>query len=320
MRLGEIKNIIERSLNENNQIFIDYDTLYGGQAYMINNFREIMDALDILINEEWNPNESGTLEEIKNKHRLAATAQLDAAEFNYLNSYISALNSNIVLYYSILEKMTTDQDEKTVNIKIPESKIKSLRDLTNLNNRLEKVLKKFNIDGEFEFKGFDNGTNWYIVVPVGVLSYQFIIACLKIAQEFFKTKKEYYNSKNAELDYRASLEKDSNYSKNGLEKYKDKRLELFIEDKIREAIEVIDKKNGHTEAELSTKLISATKDLIKELDDGVEFHLSLNPPEYAREQAGQLVIDYKKIKAIRDLENKKTPQIKAPLEENKIKE
>lgn len=36
----------------------------------------------------------------------------------------------------------------------------------------------------------------------------------------------------------------------------------------------------------------------KELGEGVEFHLSLNSPEYAKEKSGNLEIDYKKIRAI----------------------
>lgn len=37
---------------------------------------------------------------------------------------------------------------------------------------------------------------------------------------------------------------------------------------------------------------------MKELDNGVEFHLSLNPPPYANEQRGQLEINYKSIQEI----------------------
>ena len=32
------------------------------------------------------------------------------------------------------------------------------------------------------------------------------------------------------------------------------------------------------------------------MGDGVEFHLSLNPPDYATEEGGELKIEYKKIK------------------------
>ena len=50
---------------------------------------------------------------------------------------------------------------------------------------------------------------------------------------------------------------------------------------------------------MQTKLVKATTKLVEILGEGTEFHLSLNPPEYVSEQAGQLVIDYKKIEALK---------------------
>lgn len=60
--------------------------------------------------------------------------------------------------------------------------------------------------------------------------------------------------------------------------------------------------NGETSDSLQTKLVNATTQLIKELGEGTEFHLSLNPPAYAKEQAGQLVIDYKKMETLKPVE------------------
>jgi hypothetical protein len=56
----------------------------------------------------------------------------------------------------------------------------------------------------------------------------------------------------------------------------------------------------------------ATKDLVKLLGDGVEFHLSFNPPEYANEKLGILNIDYSKMTEVEVDKNKKPKQVEAP--------
>ena len=73
----------------------------------------------------------------------------------------------------------------------------------------------------------------------------------------------------------------------------------MIEAKLREdlsgIISEINDTNGKTREELEFQLINATKDLVKELGEGTEFHLSLNPPPYAKEEGGMLKIDYSKM-------------------------
>jgi len=67
-------------------------------------------------------------------------------QFNQLKSYVSELNRKLPLFYSILETMTKDQEEQIINIKIPETKISSLKELSEFNNRISKVFEKFRID------------------------------------------------------------------------------------------------------------------------------------------------------------------------------
>ena len=303
MRLGEIKKIIEKTLDKDGKMTIQHEPIYGGQAHSVNNFADIMFAIDVVYDKEWNELDHTPIKEIRDKYNYKREAQIEIAEFNQLNSYIASLNTKLLLYLSILETMTEDQEEKIINIKLPDDAVGSLEDLAKLNNRLGKIFKEFNIDGVAQFKGFDKGTDWYMVYFAGILSYQSFIACLKIAQEYYKTKKEYYGSKKAELDYRASVEKDDDFSKDELKDYTEKRLELFIKEKVNEAINTIDGRNGKTKPEMNTQLVIATKDLVKEFGTGVEFHLSLNPPAYAEETAEGLKIDYKKIKELKAKES-----------------
>lgn len=145
------------------------------------------------------------------------------------------------MYYSILETMVEKQDELTINIKLPE-KIKNLNDINITNKRLEDVLKLYNIDGQFEFVGFDKGSEWYVLVAKGVLSYQFIISCLKIAQEYLKTKTEYLKSEEARISYEASLKEDKKDSDSEFEKYKELWLKIFMEKEVKKVIDNINKK------------------------------------------------------------------------------
>jgi hypothetical protein len=319
MRIGETKNIIKAVLNEQNKIALKQTTTYGGQAYQIANYGEIIEALNLLSEQSWNDTSYAEVEKIKNKYGVHETATIETADFNQLNAYINAINAKVTLYYSVLESFVEDQDEKTINIRLPED-ITTLAKLSETNKRIENVLKLFNVDGQFEFLGFDKGTEWYILVAKGILSYNFILGCLKIAQEYFKTKTEYFTSEKARISYKASLKENEEFSETGFNGHKDKWLKIFVEEQVKKVISEINQTNGHSSSELQTKLVMATTALIKELDKGTEFHLSLNPPEYAKEQGGELRIDYKQLRELNPVKDNITLQVEAPKEEDESEE
>ena len=103
-------------------------------------------------------------------------------------------------------------------------------------------------------------------------------------------KKTFYEGENARLAYKAHSKKESDKTK---EEFLDTVAEEKIEEGVQTAMNEINDRNGKTEEELKVQLINATKELLKELDTGTEFHLSLNPPQYAREGESGLSIDYK---------------------------
>lgn len=313
MRLGEIKQKIDRVVSDEHIIVIKNLPLYGEQAQNVTNYGDLIEALETLSTFEWNDVEATELEQLVNKYPKTATATLPLADFNTLSSYVGRINTKLPLYYSILDAMVEKQDEKTINVKLPE-KIKSLDDLSDFNKRISTLFKSFQIDGEFEFREFDKGTSWYEIWVTGLYSYPYFIACLKIAQEYFKMETEYFKSKEAEIAYEAakiSLSNTNNidlssedFKKNWLEVFIKKEVSLLVEEKIKAL-------NGSTKEELQTRLVIATTSLVKELGEGTEFHLSLNPPQYAEEQAGQLIIDYNKIRTAREIDKPKQAQIEA---------
>lgn len=314
MRLGEIKKTINQVLNDQHIIEVHHEAIFGGQAYVIKNYVEIIEALDFLSDQKWNESDFTQVSQIKEGKELKNPTQLTQDEYNQLNAYINAVNQKLPLYYSILETMVKEQEELAINIKLPEGKIKSLSELSELNSRLEKILKLFNVDGQFEFVGFDKGTDWYEILAKGVLSNGFLICCLKTAQEYLKTKQEYFKSKKAELDYKAGLKNDDKPTEKGLVEYSENRLQLDVQNRINKAIDDLGT-GSKTKPELMSQLIKGTQNLINELDDGTEFHLSLNPPNYANEQNGLLEIDYKNLQAIKAKEleeTKKQKKLKSP--------
>lgn len=294
MRLGEIKQILDKVLNEDKNIILINEPLNGGYTYRIAKYGSIIESLEILSKLAWNQLDYTPIQVIRDNYHIdQQEVQITQDEFNQLNSYISSLNEKIPLFMSILDTMVEKQDEQIINIKLT-NKINKLDDLTKINTRLDDILKRYNADGQFEFKGFDKGTNWYVILATGVLSYRFLIAGLDIAQKYFDTRKSYFESEKAKLDLKAALDKEE-ITDEDLKGYKERRLSSLIKGEVESAIEKIGV-GTNSKNELTLKIIQATTKLIKELDEeGTEFHLSLNPPEYAEEYMGSLTIDYSKM-------------------------
>lgn len=310
MRLGEIKNIIEACLSENNQIQVSSEAQYSGQAQIVQNFQEIMAALEVLSEQEWNDLDYAPIEEIRAKYNVDTNpVQLSREEFDKMNSYISTVNQKLPIFFGLLETMVEEQDPQLINIKLPE-KIKSIEDLQKFNKRLIDIFKRFNLAGEFQFKGLDKGTSWYEILVTMPILYAYFIGSLRLASAVLKLRKEYYEGGIAQLTYEAMKEKTKEFQsrEQWVEAVNEKQIENGIDDLCKE----IGASNGKTEAELKSQLISATKELVNELGEGTEFHLSLNPPEFARETSGALEIDYKKMPKIEA--EKKQEQIEAAKE------
>ncbi len=297
MRLGEVKQKIDLVVSETKTIIIKSEPQYGGQAQLVQNYSELIDILEYLSTLEWSEVKTTEIvNELLSKYPKGnKTELLPQEEFNKLSSYVNRINQKLPLYYSILETMVEIQDEQIINIKLPNT-INSLEELTKFNQRIEKLFKNFQIDGQFEFKEFDTGTSWYEILIVGKLTYRYFLASLKIAQEYLKARTEYFKSKEAKISYEACKKTNENLNE---ESFKKDWLEAFVREEIKSLVEEkIKETNGETKESLQTKLVIATTALVKELGEGTEFHLSLNPPEFANEESGQLTIDYKKIKSL----------------------
>lgn len=309
MRVGEIKNIVEEAVDGNDHLVIKSEPLYGGQAYQIVNYANLINALETISKMSWNDVDFTPIQTIIDDYGVnAQDIQITSNEYSQLNSYVSTVNAKFPIYLEVIRSMTQRQGETFINIKLPDE-IKSFKELTETNNRLEKLFKEFNVDGQVEFKGFDKGSDWYTVCIVGITTYHAFLGCLKIAQEIMKLRKEYFNSSKAKIEYETAKE-IFNQTKNAptLEEFQNKKIQKIIEAEVQKAVAEIENKGAKDDGELRNQLVKATTDLVAALDDGIEFHLSLNPPEYAKETAGSLTIDYKKMRELNSGE-KDTKQI-----------
>lgn len=296
MRLGEIKQKLDRAISDQGSVVLKSKAVFNGQAQEVENYAYIVDVLLSVATFSWSDLETSEIkEQLLSKYTEdEMLVVLSQEDFNKLNTYVAKVNQKLPVFYSMLEAVVEDQDEQVINIKLPEN-IKSIQDLEKFNKNLLDLFKKFNLSGEFEFQGFDCGTSWYEILLKGKTLYKYFVACLDVALKVFDLKLKYYDSDQAKLSYVASLKDGDKQTSQGLKDYADRYVAVVLEEDVKRVIENIGETKGKEPPELASQLVMATKKLVEALGDGVEFHLSFNPPEYAQEQAGRLVIDYQKM-------------------------
>ena len=289
------KKIRLQNILKDQQVVLNKITLFSGYGYQINDSNHLFKALELLIHEEWNDADFTSVQTLIDKYNATQvkTIVIDQAEYNRLTSYINQLNQKLPIFMGIIDTMIQDQDSQDINIKLSSS-VQTPTDLENLTKQIVDFCKVAKVDGEdIKFRGFDKGTDWITIGIVGYSSYFMVIRCLKLAQEIQKTKQEYFKSKTAELDYKASLAKQEEYTKQGQTMYEKRRIKIQKDEAIDELVKQIGEQNGFKENEIRERAQKTTEALINIIGDGNEVHLSLNPPKEAIESSDGLVnIDY----------------------------
>jgi len=300
VRLLEKKIILEDLLN-NNQITIDDTVVFGGYGHLISNSSELFTALDFLSQEAWNTLDFDPIETIISKYDAteARAISIDQGEYSILNTYVDQLNQKLPIYMGIIDTLTDDQESQDLNIKLS-SEIATPQELAKLTNQLVNLSKVAKIDGEdIRFKGFDKGTDWITIGMTGYATYFLIMRCLKLAQEILKTQREYFKTRKAEIDYRASLDNQNDYSKKGQEAYEKRWIQVQKEQSVGEIASEVGKHNGFEENEIREHAQKTTDALINIIGDGNEVHLSLSPPKEVSEGSdGAINIDYSFLKKL----------------------
>ena len=302
MRLGEIKNILDKIV-ENDKIVIDSEAKYNNQAYSIFNFKDLLEGLEILKKQEWNSWDYNFLDEYyesinKNSSNIIVSTQ----KYNLLNQYINNLNTKFPIFYQMLSSFVEPQEEYLINIKMPNDL--SLDKLSNINKELNTLFKEINADAEFKFAGFDIGTNWYKILVIGSITYNLFLGGIDIGTKLFQMRTEFYKSEIEKQHYLASLKDNETYNEKDFKEYIEKFIKLQIASQVDNIVSRINIKNNN-ENEIKGKLLKASEKIAEQLENGIEFHLSLNPPEYVSESDnGSFEIDYEEIRKIQEEQNK----------------
>lgn len=303
MRIGEFKQIVDRVLTDANQLQIEADTEYGGQAYVVKNFAQFYQALSLLIEQSWNDSPHDELDAVLQKYTgEESTVQLTTNDYNILNNYISSVNKNLPVAMSVIDSLAPKQEEFTLNIQLPED-IKSVEDLQEFNERLNKIFKKFNITGDFNFAGFDKGSDWYTVIITTEALYKYVMAAVGLAIALLTLRKTYYESETAKLAYETAKKKDDNLTE---AKYLSEIIATKTDEDAAELVKNLGAPDNQTKSEMIGITVGTVKDLIKELGHGTEFHMSLNPPDYLAKNDNGFTIDYKSIPKISTKQVSKT--------------
>jgi hypothetical protein len=239
------------------------------------------------------------------KHKNSNTVTITNQEYTELSQYVNNLNKKFPIFYSILSTIIEEQDEQLINIKLPDKNNFSLKELSQINERIDKIFKEINIDGDYTFKGFDVGTSWYKILIIGELTYKCFIGGLEISQEYFKASQEYYKSGEARLHYETALkhtQEKKEISEEEIKKYANEVIQGKIESSIKKILDEV-LVNKENEKENIVKIKKAIHSIMNELDKGIEFHLSLNPPKYVEECNNKIVINYEEIRKLETEKN-----------------
>ncbi|MBR6364402.1 MAG: hypothetical protein IKS08_04965 [Alphaproteobacteria bacterium] len=295
MRLGEIKSELKQVLDNNNKITVKATQMYGGQLYKVDKFNLLIKSLKMLHLQKWNNLNFSNIDSIIKKYDIdQKEILLENPDYSNLQRYISELNQFIPVFYGILETMVPDQDEHIINIKLSDTQVQSLTALSGTNKDLETLLKTITVDGDYVFKGFDVGTSWYMILITGGVAYKLVVAVIDLAQKFCGAVEKFYNAKEARLHYLAALKKEP--SEKELEEYVTKVVDLKLDVAIEDVVTQLG--IDPEDHECKTKVKKAVNLMIKQMNNGTEFHLSLNPPKYATEINGKITINYEEIRAI----------------------
>jgi hypothetical protein len=121
MRLGIIRNNVVKTVNSADQIAVQADAVFGGQAYSIKAYDSLILALEVVSEQEWNDIDFAPVQAIIDNYDIAPTQTITNSEYEQLNSYIAAVNQKLPVFLGIIRTMVQEQDPKVINIKLPES-------------------------------------------------------------------------------------------------------------------------------------------------------------------------------------------------------
>ena len=309
MRLREVKKKIEEFGNDGKITVSLKQSL--GNFFIISNSRKLFFLLQFLSEQEWNKTNFTQIQAIIDSTNALDNDEvmLDNSQYSYLNTYVDKINEQLPIFFGIVDSLSDEQGEFDINIKLSDG-IKTVNSLNELISEIKTLEKYATLDGKkLKFSGFDVGSCWITFSAGCAAVYGFIMACTKLAQEVLKTQEQYYETKEAKIHYRMTLEKDDAITEAGLKKYCEKYCEKYLEQGAAEIAQGIGQYNEATENEIGEKAKNTTKCLLKIIGNGNEVHVSLNGSQIIGEaENGSIQMNYEELKTLAD-EGKTTKQL-----------
>lgn len=301
MRIGALHNIVKDALSDEDELVLKAEPIYNNQAYVIKNFGEISRALKVLKEHNLVLADIPELaDELISDNPNKNVLEVNSTGYDSLVSYINSVNNSLPIIMTVLDEFTPRQSEYTFNIRVPDN-LKTIEDLTKFNNRIAKIFQKFGVSKDnVQIAGFAAGSKWYeIILENADWIAPTIIACIQLALDIFRYKKE---AKSSEEVKAAVTIINNNYATGDQKITESAYIEQLINEKVKIGVDERLKElggsvGGKEPDESATMLVQATTELIKELDKGTEFHLSLNPPDFVKTDGQKISfsIDYSSI-------------------------
>ena len=301
MRIGRFNQIVNEATDANGELQTSGTPKHAGQVYVIKEFN--VKAKLILVLQEMELLPANTPEStlgIFTKNKNKSVVEVEVAQHNEITNLFTQINTKLPVYLELAEQFSPDQEETVINVKLPDD-ISSLAELQKFNKRLDTLFKKFNVTGNFKVVGFDVGTEWYQILIDNSGLFSLFISSVSLALQAIDFRDSRKDSDDLRLAKKAI---DARDAENDITEQK--LLNSMVDEKITEDSEkVVDDlgyPDGREKPETLSMVIGAVKELVKEIDKGTEFHLSLNPPEYAKENGANgmpaITIDYSSIPKI----------------------
>ncbi len=179
---------------------------------------------------------------------------------------------------SLINQAIPEQSEDSINVKLPP--YNNLSDVSRffeeLNKSLEQAICHPGIDGNVEIKSFESGSLW-MTFAVGAAALKIVLDLLKQA---FEARKIYYEGSILKENLRSlSLKNDT------LQEFESAFEEKYNNDVESKARQIIANNNiADNQPEYIERLKLSIKTIVGLINEGAEFHPSLNAPDEVKEQ------------------------------------
>lgn len=271
MRLIDIKQNIDIAKASFNPSFT-----VSNNNYYIGNILETKKAIDALIKVHiLSTNQNDLENKFLNVFQSSFTDTVFVSSTQHSSfETISIRIRNVIDAFSLWidDYITTDENDTTINIKLPQ--IHVLSDLSDVVILLEKSLNgisTINGGGEVKVEQLDHGSLWIIIAVCSTQIVKAMVTAINSALDIAKKKIELDQAK--EILKRTKMENDAIEN---LIKIQKNVIEQMIEEQVRSIkYKKPEDANGLTEAEQKNRYAKSLTELTKLIAAGTEFHPAL---------------------------------------------